>query len=65
MGLKVEAYPGFRSVSCTVPSVEWAKSVALAMIGEGRHFYVEPLPDDHWMFKVDAEHEAALRKLVA
>lgn len=64
MGLKVSAHPGFKSVVCIVPSTEYAKGVALAMIDQGRHFYLEPYPDDEWMFQVDAEHEAALRALV-
>lgn len=64
MGLNVEAFPGFKTVTCTVPSSEFARAVALAMIEDGRHFYVEPYPDDEWVFKVDSEHEAFLRKLV-
>lgn len=64
MGLKVEAHPGFKSVVCFVPSSEFARAVALAMIEDGRHFYTEPYPNDEWMFQVDAEHEAFLRKLV-
>lgn len=63
MGLNVKAYPGFNSFVCIVPSSEFARGVALAMIGAGRHFYAEPYPDDKWMFKVDAEHEAFLRQL--
>ena len=63
MGLKVEAHPGFIAVHVVVPSLEWAKAVALAMLDDGRHFYMEPQPDDHWFIKVDAEHEAFLRRL--
>ena len=62
MGLEVKAYPGFHTVSLTVPSVEWAKAVALSMIDESRAFYLEPYPDDHWRFTVDSEHEEALRR---
>lgn len=62
MGLDVRPYPGFGTFTLTVPSVEWAKAVALSMIDESRHYYLEPQPDDHWRFTVDSEHEEALRR---
>ena len=50
-----------------VPTIEWAKAVALSMIDEGQAFHVEPLhtepyPDGCWCFTVDSEHEEALRR---
>ncbi len=62
MGLIVRALPGLRTVSLTVPSMEWAKGVALSLIDESRAFYLEPYPDNHWQFTVDSEHEEALRR---
>ena len=65
MGLKVEAYPGFKTVTAILPTDEWAKSVALAFMDESRAFYMEPYPDDQWFIKVDAEHKAFLDRLLA
>lgn len=64
MGLLVRPHPGFRTATCFVPSAEFAKAIVLALIDSGCHFYVEPYPNDEWMFKVDTEHEALLRQLV-
>jgi len=62
MGLDVRPFPGFKTISLVVPTIEWAKAVALSMIDESRHFYLEPYPDDHWRFTVGSEHEEALRR---
>jgi hypothetical protein len=52
------------TISATVPSIEWAKSVALAFLDAGRPITLQPGPDDHWHITVEHVDNELFNRLV-